>query len=127
MIRVLLIVLQASLIAGLAHVPSHLQADEPSGASDCTVRSSNQRVVIIVCRPGLDHEALRSAGESACAGAKGICNAWIWEDADIAPDVAPATDAGLDQDKVREAVAVWVHDSARLMVLQKQGEPRPSS
>lgn len=102
-------------------------ADDHADAADCSVRSTNDRVAIVVCKPGLDHEALRTAGESACAGTTGICNAWIWDDAAAAPERAPATDAGLDKDRVREAVAVWVNDSSRLMVLQKKDEPRPAT
>lgn len=125
--RTPILVLQALLLAGLIQSPVQARADHHGEPSACTVRSSNDRVAIVVCKPGLDHEALRMAGEAACAKATGICNAWIWEDGDAAPDEAPATDAGLDKDRVREAIAVWVHDSSRLMVLQKKVEAGPAT
>jgi hypothetical protein len=128
--RILIHNLQAATVACLLAIPGQVLADhheEATEASACTVRSSNDRVVILVCQAGLDHEALRSAGEAACANATDICNAWIWEDPEAAPERAPATDAGLDKDRVREAVAVWVNDSSRLMVLQKTPKQRPST
>ena len=108
------------LLAMPVNAAADHHAESPGAETpDCSVQSSNGQVVILVCKPGLDQLALRTAGEAACEQATGICNAWFWEDADIAPETAPASDADLDKDKVREAIAVWVHDSARLMLLKK--------
>ncbi len=85
----------------------------------CEVRSHSQKVAILVCPPALDANGWRDAGRKACADSNGVCNAWIWNDGDLAPTTAPATDGQLDRDAVRNAVAVWVDDSQRLVRITK--------
>lgn len=90
--------------------------------SDCNVRSASDNVVVIVCRPGLDPDAWRSAGTAACALDFGACNAWIWNDSAKAPEKAPATDIELSESQVRNAVAIWVSEEQHLVVLRKAAQ-----
>ena len=44
---------------------------------------------------------------------------WIWDDAALVPETAPATDAELPKDRTGKAVAVWANDSQSLVSLRK--------
>ena len=95
-------------------------SDEESDlAADCSIRASGGEVAVIVCPPGSHAKVWRAAGRKACAASRGICNAWIWEDADKAPLEAPLTDSDLPEAQVKAAVAVWINDSERMMLLRK--------
>lgn len=84
----------------------------------CTTQSRSEQVALVLCSPGTDRAGLQAAGEAACQG-KGVCNAWIWEDAAKLPPKAPATDQELPKAATGSARAVWVHDSRHLMELRK--------
>ena len=94
-------------------------ANAGAQSGPCEVRSHSQKVAIVVCPAALDANGWRDAGRKACAGSNGVCNAWIWNDGELAPTTAPATDGELDRDVVRNAVAVWVDDSQRLIRITK--------
>lgn len=82
----------------------------------CAVKTRSERVVIMVCPPGLDREGWQSAGKSACEAGK-RCNVWIWDDKKKAPADAPANDAEMPRDRTAAAVAVWVNSSGNLILL----------
>jgi hypothetical protein len=93
-----------------------------SGAStECGVRAQGRTVMVLVCAPGLDEKAWREAGEEAC-GSLTQCNAWIWDDREKAPTEAPETDSDFTKEQVRNAVAVWIHDSRQMMLLRRVKE-----
>lgn len=98
-----------------------LQAATPGSAAagSCSVKSRSERVVIVVCPRGATQDVLRAAGVAACQGYTGSCNAWIWDDADKAPDKAPAVDADLPKATAGSARAVWLHDVQGLMEMRK--------
>ena len=95
-----------------------------ANAAECSVQARSDTVVLVLCPPGLDREAWRKAGEGAC-GAAVRCNAWIWDDRENVPDTAPSTDAELQENDVRNAVAIWVNDAQTLVkVREVPGTPR---
>ena len=91
-------------------------------ASECAVKAAGENVVVIVCPPGLDQEAWRTAGERACILDNGICNAWIWDDAKKAPREAPKNDTDLSKEQVRHAVAIWDNYKQLLVVIHQVGQ-----
>jgi hypothetical protein len=104
---------------GAIAVPAAI-AQATATASPCTITSRSDAVVIMVCAPNLEQQALRTNGRSAC-GIKVNCNVWIWDDAAKAPAKAPNTDADLPKDQAAAAVAIWVHDSQSLITLKRVG------
>ncbi|PZW47075.1 hypothetical protein C8P66_107113 [Humitalea rosea] len=104
---------------GKAQAPAQAQAQ--SGA--CVIKSRSETLVVMVCPPRADAVAWRSAGQAACA-ARNICNVWIWDDATKAPPLAPRTDAGLSRANSGAAVAIWVNDSASLVLLRRAAPAR---
>jgi len=95
-----------------------------ANAAECSVQARSEKVVLVLCPPGLDSEAWQKAGEGVC-GAAVRCNAWIWDDRKNVPATAPSTDAELQENEVRNAVAVWVNDAKTLVKVRKvPGTPR---
>lgn len=88
--------------------------------SPCKVTSRSATVVVMVCAPKMEQQALRSSGRSAC-GTLVDCNVWIWDDAAKAPAKAPARDADMPKDRAATAIAIWVQDSQSLITLKRAG------
>ena len=110
------------LLAGLlAFMFSSIEPAAAADASNCTVQARGESVTILVCPPDLKPEDWRKAGEDAC-GEMITCNVWIWEDSNKAPTQAPKTDSDLTQEQIHAAVAVWVNDSKRMMLLRRVGQ-----
>lgn len=107
------------LSLGVLAVPAAIAQATPTD-KPCTVTSRSDAVVIMVCTPKLEQQALRTNGRTAC-GIKVNCNVWIWDDAAKAPAKAPHTDADLPKDQAAAAVAIWVHDSQSLITLKRAG------
>lgn len=70
---------------------------------------------VVVCPPGLNEAEWREAGKAAC-GARGPCNAWIWDDVAKAPMVPPTFANPMTDAQVNSAVAVWINNSGTLNV-----------
>ena len=87
--------------------------------SECTVTDQSDDVILVVCPPDLTQEAWKEAGEEACASNNGICNVWIWDNIAKAPQEAPATDSEMSKESTRQALAIWVNDAKRLIILGK--------
>lgn len=87
-------------------------------AEDCTVRDSSEWISVVICPAGLTLEQLREAGTAAC-GDRLPCGAWIWADADAAPEAAPENHDGLTQDQVAAASGVWVAEDQTLIQIEK--------
>ena len=102
------------LIATLPASAAEPAASTP--ATPCTIKTRNDRIVIMVCPQGLGRTEWQNAGKSACDATK-RCRVWIWDDAGKAPDAAPASDEALSQKLAFAAVAVWVNDSESLILL----------
>jgi hypothetical protein len=112
--------LQAALLplaaaALMAIQPTALAATEAA----CKVKSRSDRVVVMVCPPSATAAVMKAAGEAACKGKTGGCNAWIWDDAAKAPPKAPAIDTDMPKTTTGNARAVWLHDSQNLMEVRK--------
>jgi hypothetical protein len=102
-------------MAWLAHHPAALASPEAT----CTEKSRSERVVVMVCPAGATPAAMKAAGQAACKGKTGGCNAWIWDDASKAPMKAPAIDTDMPKTTTGNARAVWLNDSQSLMELRK--------
>ncbi len=87
--------------------------------SECSIRDSSEKVVLVVCPAGLDQPEWRAAGTKACRSTTGICNAWIWDSQEKAPEKAPLMDGDMDIKNRGDAIAVWVNDAQRLMIIRK--------
>lgn len=85
--------------------------------TECTVKNRSEAIVVVVCQPALDQAVWSKAGRQAC-GPRTKCNAWIWDDAKKAPDVAPLADANLTAQQSASAVAVWANDSQSLLLIK---------
>jgi hypothetical protein len=107
----------ALVVAG-ALARSVLAEDVPQGKSQCSVRSAEGSIRVVVCPPGLDMEALHVAGQAAC-GLTVICNAWIWDNAEKAPKNSPSKDSEIAQKDAGNAIAVWANDKKRLMLIKR--------
>ena len=86
--------------------------------SDCQVRRGGGNVIVLICPTSFKTDALSVAGKKAC-GDTTLCNAWIWDDPAKAPAAAPFSDSGLTEAQAADAVAVWINDSQRMMVIRK--------
>lgn len=93
-------------------------AESGTASTGCSTRGDGDAVRILVCPAGLDQEAWRAAGREVCDDTTAVCNAWIWDDPDKAPRQAPVIDTDMSEEHTRHAIAVWVNDSQRLMVLR---------
>jgi hypothetical protein len=105
-------------LLGLAIGPDHASA---AGPNACSVQARGNSVIVVVCARGLDMHAWREAGEQAC-GSLAPCNAWIWDDAKKAPLNAPKTDAELTKEQAADAVAIWMNDSGRMVLIRRTGK-----
>jgi hypothetical protein len=102
----------------LAWAGAAVAADAKPTKSQCTVRSAEESVRVLICPPGLDRDAYRVAGEQAC-GIRPMCNAWIWDSADKAPKNVPRKDSDIDPKAADAAVAVWANDTKQLMLIRR--------
>jgi hypothetical protein len=109
--------LLACALAGLIGEPVLAETGKQP-ESQCTVSSTAGSIRVLVCSPGLDQSALHLAGQSAC-GDELNCNAWIWDSPEKAPKNAPRSDADIDQEHARDAVAIWANDSKHLMLVKR--------
>lgn len=89
-----------------------------AASSSCAVKNRSDAVVLMLCPAGQTDVTLRAAAAKACES-KTRCNVWIWDDAALVPETAPATDAELPKDRTGKAVAVWANDSQSLVSLRK--------
>jgi hypothetical protein len=60
----------------------------------------------------------RDAGIEACNGVSG-CTALIWDDPDKAPAIPPLNQADLSEAQAASMVAIWIHDSAQLVLVRR--------
>lgn len=111
----------AHILVGVFVVMGYISS---ASASQCGVVGESENLKLIVCPSGLDQEAWRIAGLNACASTGGICNAWIWDDVEKAPSEAPATDSEMSKDKTRQALAIWINDIKRLVLVDKVDKPK---
>lgn len=109
-----------TLVALAGFAAAH--AESGTASSECSTRGDGDAVRILVCPSGLDRDAWRAAGREVCDDAIAVCNAWIWDDPDKAPRQAPVTDTDMSEEHTRHAIAVWVNDSERLMVLRQASQ-----
>ena len=99
-------------------------ADQPaveevaSGPADCTVRDTTGMITLVICPEGLRAADLQLAGQAACDGRE-PCLAWIWDDPELAPEVAPETSEGLGGEALAAALAVWVQDDRQLISMEQ--------
>lgn len=87
--------------------------------SQCEAKGTNGMVTLVLCPPGLDEEAWKTAGTEAC-GARMPCGAWIWDDSANVPLIAPDSHDKLSKKAVQTAKAIWVNETQSLMVIDKQ-------
>ncbi|MFD3189868.1 hypothetical protein ACFMPD_06275 [Sedimentitalea sp. HM32M-2] len=85
----------------------------------CEARGTNGMVTVVLCPAGLDKAAWQEAGKSACGDRK-PCGAWLWDDAANLPVDIPDSHDKLPGDSVRSALAIWINEQDRLMVIEKQ-------
>ena len=97
----------------------NMRSASAADVSECAVTEQSDDVILVICPPDLTQDDWKIAGENACSSNAGICNVWIWDDVEKAPQEAPVTDSDMNKDKVREALAVWVNDANRLIILGK--------
>ena len=95
-------------------------AEDPSDSTpECNVIASKLGLIVLVCPEGLTDTELQAAGQRACGPTMWLCNAWIWDDVAAAPADVPLGNNNLDEDAVRQAVAVWVNDAQSLIKIRK--------
>lgn len=87
--------------------------------SQCEARGTNGMVTLVLCPPGLDQDAWKTAGTEAC-GTRMPCGAWIWDDSANVPDAAPDSHDKLSREAVQTAKAIWVNETQSLMVIEKE-------
>lgn len=110
--------LARSLLAGLALTLSLCYDPALAQEPPCSVRDRSDAVAVVVCRAGLTLEEWRQAAEAACADLR-ACSAWIWEDPDKAPLRAPKLATGFAKSSILSSVAIWDHDSRRMVLIEK--------
>jgi hypothetical protein len=76
-------------------------------------------VAVVICPPGLKQSDWRDAGVEAC-GTRKPCGAWIWDDAEKAPDKAPPAHDKLAKDQITSAVAIWINEQSKLITLTSE-------
>ena len=103
------------LLAGLALLAGCVATH---AAEVCAVTTRSDAVAVLVCAPTASQQQWRDAGTAACKG-RTSCNAWIWNDASKAPVIAPLKDTDLPKAQSGAASAIWVADTAQLIVLRK--------
>ncbi|MGB5559137.1 MAG: hypothetical protein WBN04_14145 [Paracoccaceae bacterium] len=108
-------VLGAGMISG--PVGAQDSGADAAAESQCTVGDTNGMVTLVLCPPGLDQEALKTAGEAAC-GERMPCGAWIWVDEAKMPEVAPDSHDKLTQEQITAAAAIWVNEAKQLITLE---------
>jgi len=89
--------------------------------SECLVRDQNELVTVVICPTGLSQLEWHDAGVAAC-GARKPCAAWIWDDPEKAPEVAPPTPTELSREEITDAVAIWVNETANLITISPANE-----
>ena len=87
-----------------------------SDKSQCTVRDLREYTAIVICPSGLDSEQWHQAGVEAC-GALLPCQAWIWSDAEIAPETAPDAPTDMTREQIAGAQAIWVNEKQQLITI----------
>jgi len=92
-----------------------------SAESECLVRDHNELVTVVICPTGLSQLEWHDAGVAAC-GARKPCAAWIWDDPEKAPEVAPPTPTELSREEITDAVAIWVNETANLITISPANE-----
>ncbi len=110
----------AALLA-LGATPAAAQDSGTAAAPDpaaCEVRDVNGMITVVVCPPGLNAVGWQAAGRIACADRQ-PCLAWIWDDAEKAPETAPETSEGLGGEAIVSAVGVWVNDDRQFIPMQQ--------
>lgn len=85
----------------------------------CELKGENGMVSMLLCPEGLEAEAYAAEGRIACEG-RAPCGAWIWTNAEAIPAEAPDAHDKLPKESVQQAIAIWVNDTAQLMMLQKE-------
>lgn len=85
----------------------------------CEGRGENGMVSLLLCPEGLEAEDYAAEGRIACDGRK-PCGAWIWLQAEAVPAEAPDAHDKLPRASVQQAVAIWVNESEKLMMLERQ-------
>ena len=85
----------------------------------CEAKGTNGMVTLVLCPPGLDQEAWKAAGETAC-GLRKPCGAWIWDEATNVPVFVPDSHDKLPAEAVQSAKAIWINEQQSLMVIEKE-------
>ena len=106
--------LALGLAPGLVPGGAAAQGTAAPDATDCQTRDVNGMITVVVCPPGLAAIGWQAAGRIAC-GDRQPCLAWIWDDADLAPETAAPTSEELGGEALATAVAVWVNDDRQLI------------
>jgi hypothetical protein len=109
--------LLGAIVAMLAAAGHAAEEAAKPAKSQCSVRSAEGSIRVLICPPGLEQQAYRDAGQEAC-GDQVKCNAWIWDSADRVPKYVPKQDSDIDPKVASEAVAVWANDSKQLMLIR---------
>ncbi len=86
--------------------------------TQCEARGHNGMVTLVLCPSGLDQDAWKDAGVAAC-GDRLPCGAWIWQDEAAMPTEAPDAHDKLAPEQVRSAVAIWVSEAEKLLILDE--------
>ena len=89
--------------------------------SECLVRDQNELVTVVICPAGLSQLEWHDAGVTAC-GARKPCAAWIWDDPQKAPEVAPPTPTELSRDEIVSSVAIWDNETGKLIMISPASE-----
>lgn len=111
--------LTAACITVAAALAAPASGDAASGDGTCQTRGVNGMVAAVLCPPGLSLEQWKAAGVAACVDRK-PCGAWIWVDPAAVPAVIPEKHDDLSPEAVRNAKAIWINETGRLLVLDKK-------
>lgn len=105
------------ILLSLALVP--ITAAVSAQETSCEGQGSNGMVTVVLCPPGLDIEAWKTAGIAACEDRE-PCGAWIWDDVAMIPVDIPERHDQLPAESVQSAKAIWVNETTELMILEKE-------
>ena len=84
----------------------------------CKVKTQNNIMIVLVCQPGLSEQEMRRSGRMAC-GRHGPCNAWMWDDDNKAPSIAPSVETPMTDAQAGSAIAVWINNTGTLNVCSR--------
>lgn len=87
---------------------------------ECQLRheASGTHGQVVICPSGLDMNAWRDVGMGACESLE-QCNAFIWDDASMAPERPPREGEKMSPEQAAALVAIWYNDTQRMVLVRR--------